>query len=166
MVKSSVVSVHQARDAALAEAELDRILDDAIADFEEEEDLSNAKVDEAASSGRAGTALSAEKGPKRIDKELEDKIRANALDDMEALVDNLNNPAFKETLEMTLQALSGHSDGVATIEDFMKGQRHRAENATPSHVPEVELDRTVAATMEALSKESADMVGMETAQVE
>ena len=47
-----------------------------------------------------------------------------------------------------------------TIEQFMHKQRMSAENATPSHVPEVELDRTVAATMEALAQESSEMVAV------
>jgi hypothetical protein len=97
---------------------------------------------------------------------MEEKMRETALGDFELLVDNLDRPEFKETLAMTLQALSGHSDGIKTIEDLMSDRRQTAERATPDHAPEVELDRTVAATMAALGTESNDMAGLETAQME
>ncbi|KAH8048592.1 hypothetical protein JL722_12410 [Aureococcus anophagefferens] len=153
-----------AEEKARAEAALDAILDDAIAEFEEEEDLS--QKPEEASEDKVASLLSGDKGSLRVDKALEEKMRDGAMANMDMLVENLRNPSFKDTLSMTLRALSGNEEGVRTIEQFMNDQRLRAENATPSEAPAVELDRSVATTMELLAKSSTDMEGMETAQVE
>jgi len=85
---------------------------------------------------------------------------------MDTLVENLRNPAFADTLTMTLRALSGNEEGARTIEQFMSDQRLRATRATPDEAPEVELDRSLATTMELLATSSTDMEGLETAQVE
>lgn len=155
----------KAQEKAEAEAALDAILDDAIAEFEEEEDLSQ-KAEDAGADDKVASLLSGDRGALRVDKALEQKMRENAYDNLDTLVENLRNPAFKETLTRTLRALSGNEEGVRTIEQFMNDQRLRAEAATPSEAPTVELDRSVATTMELLAKSSTDMEGMETAQVE
>lgn len=144
----------------IADEELENILNSAIAEFEEEEELGSANDSDEAG---AGVDLSSgDKGPKRIDKALGDKMREGAALNMDKLIDDLNNPAFKDTLEDTLKVLSGNSHGHETIEEYLKA----AQKENPTDANDLEIDRGVAQTLELMSRASNDMEGMETAQVE
>ena len=121
-----------------AEADLDEILDEAIAEFEAEEDLTEKPDDDEGE--RMETLLAGEKREKRIDLRMEEDMKDDAYQRLDSLVDNLRNPAFKDTLEMTLRALSGNEEGARTIEQFVRDQRDRAERLISDEAPDVELD--------------------------
>ena len=76
-----------------AEADLDEILDEAIAEFEAEEDLTEMPEDDAGE--RMETLLAGEKREKRIDLRMEEDMKDDAYNRLDSLVDNLRNPAFK-----------------------------------------------------------------------
>lgn len=145
--------------AAAAEAALDKILDQAIEEFEEEEGLSRLRQEAAASQH-----LSGDKAHLPLHQELEKSMRIEAQANMDRLVENLRNPAFQETLASTFQALSGNVDGVNTIEQFMTRQSEGVRHRQHQDDDEVELDRGVAKTMNLLATEGANMEGLETAQ--
>lgn len=143
--------------AAAAEAALDKILDQAIEEFEEEEGLSRLHEDAIGSQ-----YLNGDKGQLQLHQELEKSMRVEAQANMDRLVENLRNPAFQETLASTFQALSGNMDGVSTIEQFMRQQSEGIQQRQDND--EVNLDRSVAKTMNLLATEGAHMEGLETAQ--
>jgi peroxin-19 len=147
-----------------AEADLDEILDEAIAEFEAEEDLTEKPEDDEGE--RMETLLAGEKREKRIDLRMEEDMKDDAYQRLDSLVDNLRNPAFKDTLEMTLRALSGNEEGARTIEQFVRDQRDRAERLISDEAPDVELDRGLSRTMELLATSSSNMEGLEPAQIE
>merc|ERR550514_396674 len=76
-----------------------------------------------------------------LDEILDEEMKDDAYNRLDSLVDNLRNPAFKDTLEMTLRALSGNEEGARTIEQFVRDQRDRAERLISDEAPDVELDR-------------------------
>lgn len=121
-----------------SEAALDEILDEAIAEFEAEEDLTQDPEDQ---DGRMEDLMAGKKRALRVDLQMEEDMKGDALNRLDGLVENLRNPAFKDTLEMTLRALSGNDEGARTIEQFVRDQRDRAERCISDEAPDVELDR-------------------------
>lgn len=156
LVTTNTSRVAAAEEAAKASAKaLDAILDQAIQEFEEEEGLVCIDDAETATSSQK---LSGDKGPLRVDRSLEGEMRTAAMANLDQLVENLRNPAFESTLTSTLQALSGSGAGATTIAELLRIK-------TPRPPGELELDRGVATTMEALATEAHDMEGLETAQL-
>ncbi|KAJ8614234.1 hypothetical protein CTAYLR_001163 [Chrysophaeum taylorii] len=101
---SSSSSSLEGRAAAMsaAEEEVDKILKEAVDEFEAEEGL--------AQKSKSG----------RVDRRLAEEMKGDALGVMEKLVDNLRNPAFASTLASTLQALSGTSAGARTTSEAVR----------------------------------------------
>lgn len=154
-------------------SELDDILDSALEEFEEDE-LSKVSNEVAGQLNRGGAG-----GNTRIDKQLNDEMKAEVTDQLHSMIRDLEDPAHAETLRQTYAQLSRVSEGSETLNEFLEQlkEKERASAAgdglaadavqTPMHEGgATEVDRSVAQTLEMLAENAANMEGMSSAQVE
>ena len=150
---------------------LDAILDQALDDFEEME-LAD-KADKLAKEKEGRESNESNTNNDHVTESEEEKVKA--MEHMQNLISELNNPNYGETLQTTLKSLSQTKEGGAQVDDFFKGLENDFQmNHQPSFLPngpdDVEgiqgADREVAATLQKLAQQSKDMQGMHAGKME
>mmetsp|Transcript_34776 Transcript_34776/g.44359 ORF Transcript_34776/g.44359 Transcript_34776/m.44359 type:complete len:290 (-) Transcript_34776:23-892(-) len=131
------------RKGERTEQELDDILNSALDELEDEENESDEDGGNKRTFGEIPDV-----------KAMEQQMDENLANNLENLFANFNDPEVAASLEKTFQQLAGHADGDEQVQDFMQRQ---GDNS---------IDRTVARTLEQLSKAGAVAEGGEMSQME
>ena len=145
-------------------AELDSILDQALDDFEEME-LAD-KADKLAKEKEGRESNESNTNNDHVTESEEEKVKA--MEHMQNLISELNNPNYGETLQTTLKSLSQTKEGGAQVDDLFQSLEDQfKQEHKPSFLPDgpddtkgIETaDREVAATLSRLAQAQKDMQG-------
>ena len=149
--------------AKAAVSELDSILDQALDDFDEQE--MNEKVAE---------VINTRNDYDDEAKATSEEQRQAEVENMRALISQINNPGFAPTQQTTLKSLSTTEEGNETVDDLFEQLTKQCKSAgIPSVVPTnpddstiQTVDRQVAGTLHMLGTAQEGMEGMEASKLE
>jgi peroxin-19 len=153
---------------ANAAAELDDILNAALDDLEDADDDAADDGGDLSHASTQGTKESSNSNGNnsekqlRVDKAAHESTQLDAQNAMNKLIDDLQNPLYADTLQDSLQALSGTQEGTDTMEDYLGKQFKDSEIGQDG----TDVDRTVSKLLNDLGKTSENMEGLESAQME
>jgi hypothetical protein len=144
--------------------DLDRLLDDALDDFERQE--MEEKTQYITSSLDSSSSH-------QMNSEIE---RKEEIEKMRGLLDQMNDPRFGSTLQTTLQSLSSTSEGIGSVDNLFKQLSEQYDSANlrssilpidPNDQEAIALgDRQVAGTLQMLGTAQQGMEGFEVSKLE
>lgn len=145
--------------------DLDKILDEALDDFEQQE-LSN----------KAGNLISGHNDGDLLNENHEEDDKLAKMMQMRKMMEDMENPSTGHALRSTLMNLSQVKEGNDTVENMFENLSKQFESSfNPGFLPEnlgdpsadiSEADRTVAATLKMLADAQKGMEGFEAGKME
>ena len=164
MIKKSKSSGDSASITSSLDTRLNSLLDDTLDELEEEE------IRNKVAHMKQGQGGGVDNDENNDDGEAKKSLRAER-ERMKALLDEMNNPSYGNTIKQTLQSLSTTSEGIKTVDNLfanLNGQYDTQYNTPlmpypkdPNSPSEVEFaDRNIAGTMKLLGTMQQGMEGM------